>query len=123
MWTHVEHAVDRATELVERSGGDKERRHEVYRVRAGELTGELRRPSLRSRSLTEEAVLSGESGGEDATIILELVGVVRVRCNVRAKSSSVTSCRARERTIEVDRSRQYQRSLMSWETLTSCQTR
>ena len=123
MRTHVEHAIDRAAVLAKCGGVDEERRHKVYRVHSGELAGELCRPSLRDRSLPEGAALSGEGGGKDAIVVFELVGVFRVRRDVRAKSSSITSCCAREYTIKVDRSRQYQCSSMSWETLTSCQTR
>ena len=84
MYTYVKHAVDRATELTESGGINEERRYEVHRVRASELSGELRRPSLRNRTLTEEAALARERGGKDATVVFELVGMVRVRRDERA---------------------------------------
>lgn len=82
--THVEHPVDRAVVLTERSGIDKEGRHEVDGVRPRQvwMLCELGGPAFRDRSLAERAALSGERRGEDASVDDELVGVLRVRRDV-----------------------------------------
>ena len=79
-------------------GVDEERRHKVHGVRAGQLTRELGRPSLRNRALAERARLAGERRREYAAVVLELIGVVCVARDVGTERGSVSGCRAGERT-------------------------
>ena len=83
--------------LIEGGGIDEEGRNEVHSVGTGQLSRELRSPSLSDRALAKGTRFARKSGSKDPSVVLELVGMVRVRRNVGAKRGGIRCCSTRER--------------------------
>lgn len=81
--------VDDVVEVLEGARVDKEGRNEVNLVVSGELVDELGLPALDGGTGPESAGVSGECGGKDVAVVLQLVGVVGITGDVFTERSSV----------------------------------
>lgn len=96
--THVERAVHRPAIILKGSRVHEERRHKIHSILPRKLgvLHELGLPPIGSGVLAELAVLTGERGGEGATVVFELVWVVGVGFDVVAEEGGVGGARARD---------------------------
>ena len=86
MTAYVEDSMDGTRQTSEcrgiaEQGGDEGDTTGIYDVG---VLGELRLPAIKEGVLPKLASLASKSGGKGATVVLELVRVVRVLCDVVA---------------------------------------
>jgi len=85
----VVNTVDDVAKVLECVRVDEEGGNEVNLVVSGELVDELGFPALDGGTGTESAGVSGESGGKDMAVVLQLVGVIGITSDVVTERSSV----------------------------------
>lgn len=84
----MENTVKNFVKVLEGGGVDKEGGDKVNLV-VCELIDELGLPALGGGTTTELAGVSGEGGGEDITIVLQLAGVVGITSDVVTERTGV----------------------------------
>ena len=81
--------VNDVVKVLEGAWVDEERGNEVDFVISGELINELGLPAVDGGTGAESAGVSGEGGGEDITVVPQLVGMVCVACDVVTERTGV----------------------------------
>ena len=85
----VVNTINDVVEILEVGWVAEEGGNEVDLVVSGELINELGLPAVDGGIRAERAGVSGEAGGEDIAVILQLVGVVGVACYVVTERTGV----------------------------------